>query len=61
MWYADQAGRIGHVDTAGRITVFPVPGGADTVPFRIAAGPDHGVWFTGLLGNVVGRVQALPE
>ncbi|WP_405959047.1 hypothetical protein OG239_05115 [Streptomyces sp. NBC_00868] len=39
---------------------FPLPGGADKMPFNIATGPDQNVWFTELLGNAIGRVEALP-
>ncbi|WP_456115199.1 Vgb family protein [Streptomyces broussonetiae] len=58
--YADQSGRIGRVDAQGRVTAFPVPDGSTKVPFRLASGPDRAVWFTGLIGNSIGRVQALP-
>ncbi|MCJ0871559.1 hypothetical protein [Streptomyces sp. AP-93] len=37
-----------------------MPGGADKVPFNIATGPDRNVWFTELIGNAIGRVDALP-
>lgn len=60
MWYADQVGLIGRITPKGKITEFPVPGGADKVPFNIAKGPDGNVWFTELIGNAVGRVRALP-
>ncbi|MER5203353.1 hypothetical protein [Streptomyces sp. NPDC002825] len=60
MWFAEQAGAIGRITPAGKVTEFPVPNGADTVPYNIATGPDRGVWFTELIGNAIGRVQAVP-
>ncbi|MCX4781086.1 hypothetical protein OG435_30675 [Streptomyces sp. NBC_01264] len=60
MWYSDQLGVIGRITPKGEVAEFPVPDGAEKVPFNIATGPDRNVWFTELFGNAIGRVDALP-
>lgn len=62
-WFAANAGGIGHVDTGGKITEYPVPENSQKlagIPDGMATGSDGTVWFTDLSGSVprVGRVDA---
>jgi virginiamycin B lyase len=63
LWFSEEGnggsgtnGLIGRITTAGAITLYPIPSGADAT--SITAGPDGAVWFTedSLSGPKIGRI-----
>lgn len=56
LWYADEANKIGRVQTDGSITEFtlPTPSGFRG-PNHICVGPDGNLWFTENLKGAIGR------
>lgn len=43
-------------ETVPAVSQYPVPGGSNTAPTGIAAGPDGNMWFTERLANKVGKI-----
>ena len=61
LWFTQfTSGRIGKVDTAGKITEFPIPTDRPG-PFDITTGPDGNLWFTEFSANKVGRITPAGE
>src|ERR1700683_3949495 len=46
-----------HAATTSPITEFALPN-ANSVPYRIAKGPDGNMWFTEMQGHRVGRISS---
>ena len=51
-WFATQDGGIGRITVHGKISLYPVDGGAG----GITAGPDGALWFTDPSTNSIGRI-----
>ncbi len=60
LWFTETAGnKIGRITTAGVITEYPLPFGAQAgSPWAIIIGPDGAMWFTEYTGNKIGRITA---
>lgn len=64
LWFAaSSSADIGRVTTAGKLTIFPLPGQNPprSLPTGIAAGPDGNMWFTESSGHAIGRITPRGE
>ncbi len=51
---------IGRITPTGTITAFPTPT-LNSLPFGLAVGPDHGLWFPERNGDKIGSIPTHGE
>lgn len=58
LWFTE-GNAIGRITTSGQLTEYPLPPGSTGMPYQIAAGPDHNIWFVEYTpgAGVIGRMK----
>ncbi len=59
IWLTENLG-IGRMTTGGKLTEFHLPdGNGSGMPYQIAVGPEHNIWFAEEPGGTTGKLERL--